>query len=135
MRLDPGRASQIGTWIALRISERHQRVTRSQQIATPDNPPFSFYFEKDTFPLDSAYGRDRRCGRGRGDRSNASSTSQRGETSGSRSSFLNHDLLIVGERLREQQAEGVRMPEGMPLDELALRVLIAAETGQIPSLR
>jgi hypothetical protein len=36
-----------------------------------------------------------------------------------------HALLIVKERLREQQAEGVRMPERMPLDELALRVLIA----------
>jgi hypothetical protein len=35
-------------------------------------------------------------------------------------------LLIVEERLREQKREGVRMPEGMPLDELALRVLIAA---------
>ena len=31
------------------------------------------------------------------------------------------------ERLKEQEAEGVRMPDGMPLDELALRVLIAAE--------
>jgi hypothetical protein len=39
-----------------------------------------------------------------------------------------HTLLIVEERLKEQQAEGVRMPEGMPLDELALRVLIAAES-------
>jgi hypothetical protein len=29
--------------------------------------------------------------------------------------------------LRKQQAEGVRMPEGMALDELALRVLIAAD--------
>ena len=38
-----------------------------------------------------------------------------------------HALLIVEERLREQQSEGVRMPEGMPLDELALRVLVAAE--------
>jgi hypothetical protein len=38
-----------------------------------------------------------------------------------------HALLIVEERLREQEAEGVRMPEGMPLDELALRVLIAVE--------
>ena len=36
--------------------------------------------------------------------------------------------LIVEERLKEQEAEGVQMPEGMPLDELALRVLIAAET-------
>lgn len=26
------------------------------------------------------------------------------------------------------------MPEGVPVDELALRVLIAAETGEIPSL-
>jgi hypothetical protein len=34
--------------------------------------------------------------------------------------------LIVEERLREQEREGVRMPEGVPLDELALRVLIAA---------
>jgi hypothetical protein len=38
----------------------------------------------------------------------------------------------VDERLREQQAEGVRMFDGMPLEELSLRVLIAAETGQIP---
>lgn len=38
------------------------------------------------------------------------------------------------ERLREQQAEGVRMPEGMPLDKLALRILIAAQTAQIPEL-
>jgi hypothetical protein len=36
-------------------------------------------------------------------------------------------LLIVEERLREQEAEGVQMPNGMLLDELALRVLIAAE--------
>ncbi len=36
-----------------------------------------------------------------------------------------HALVIVEERLKEQEAEGVRMPEGMPLDELALRVLIA----------
>jgi hypothetical protein len=41
--------------------------------------------------------------------------------------FPEHALLIVEERQKEQQAEGVRMPEGMPLDELALRVLIAAE--------
>jgi hypothetical protein len=45
-----------------------------------------------------------------------------------------HALLIVEERLREQQAEGIKMPEGMPLDELALRVLIAAETGVVPHL-
>jgi hypothetical protein len=48
--------------------------------------------------------------------------------------FPEHALLIVEERLPEQQAEGVRMPEGMPLDELALRVLIAAERGQLPRL-
>jgi hypothetical protein len=40
----------------------------------------------------------------------------------------------VEERLRQQETEGVNMPEGMPLDELALRVLIAAETGVIPQL-
>jgi hypothetical protein len=40
--------------------------------------------------------------------------------------FPAHALLIVEERLREQEAEGIRMPEGMPLDELALRVLTAA---------
>jgi hypothetical protein len=49
-------------------------------------------------------------------------------------SFPVHALLIVEERLREQQAEGVRMPEGMPLVELALRVQIAAQTGRIPHL-
>jgi hypothetical protein len=41
-------------------------------------------------------------------------------------SFPAHSLLIVEERLREQEREGVRMPEGVPLDELALRILIAA---------
>lgn len=35
-----------------------------------------------------------------------------------------HALLIVEKRLREQQAEGVRMREGMELDELALRILM-----------
>jgi hypothetical protein len=50
-------------------------------------------------------------------------------------SFPVHALLIVEERLREQQAEGVKMPEGVKLDELALRILIAAETGETPSLR
>jgi hypothetical protein len=45
-----------------------------------------------------------------------------------------HALLIVEERLREQEAEGVRMPEGMALDELALRVLTAAESGRVPHL-
>jgi hypothetical protein len=46
--------------------------------------------------------------------------------------FPEHALLIVEERLREQEAEGVRMPEGMALDELALRVLIAGATGMVP---
>jgi hypothetical protein len=41
-------------------------------------------------------------------------------------SFPAHALLIVQERLREQEAEGVGMPEGMELDELALRMLLAA---------
>jgi hypothetical protein len=44
--------------------------------------------------------------------------------------FPTHALLIVEERLREQQAEGMRMPDGVPLDELALRALISAETGR-----
>jgi hypothetical protein len=36
--------------------------------------------------------------------------------------FPDHALLIVEERLKEQEAEGVRMPERMPLDELALNL-------------
>ena len=43
-------------------------------------------------------------------------------------------LLIVEERLKEQQAEGVRMPEGMPLDQPALRVLIATDRRRWPEL-
>jgi len=38
--------------------------------------------------------------------------------------FPAHALLIIEERLREQEAEGVKMPEGMEPDELALRILI-----------
>src|SRR5918996_99621 len=38
-----------------------------------------------------------------------------------------HALLIVEEHLRDQEREGVRMPEGIPVDELALRVPIAAQ--------
>jgi hypothetical protein len=34
-------------------------------------------------------------------------------------SFSAHTFLIVEERLREQERKGVRMPEGMPLDEPA----------------
>jgi hypothetical protein len=37
-----------------------------------------------------------------------------------------HALLIVEERLREQEADGVRMPEGIELEELALPIPIAA---------
>jgi hypothetical protein len=47
--------------------------------------------------------------------------------------FPEHALLAVEEGLRVQ-AEGVRMPERMELDELALRILIAAETGKAPRL-
>ena len=48
--------------------------------------------------------------------------------------FPAHALLVLEERLREQEAEGVEMPEGTERDELALGILIAAETGQIPRL-
>jgi hypothetical protein len=41
--------------------------------------------------------------------------------------FPAHALVILEERLREQEAEGVRMPEGVPLDELALRILVPAD--------
>jgi hypothetical protein len=41
-------------------------------------------------------------------------------------SFPAHALLILEERLAEQEAEGVEMPEEMERDELALRILIAA---------
>jgi hypothetical protein len=40
--------------------------------------------------------------------------------------FPAHAMLIVEERQREEEREGTKMPEGMPLDELALRMLIAA---------
>jgi hypothetical protein len=43
-----------------------------------------------------------------------------------------HALLIVEERLREQQDEGVRMPEGMSLDELAPPAKITAAGGSGP---
>jgi hypothetical protein len=39
--------------------------------------------------------------------------------------FPAHALLILEERLAEQEAEGVRMPEGIQRDELALRILMA----------
>lgn len=42
-------------------------------------------------------------------------------------SFPLHALLIVEERLKEQQAEGIRIPEGIELDELALRILLVAD--------
>ena len=40
--------------------------------------------------------------------------------------FPAHQLLVVEERLKEQEAEGVNMPN-MPKHEMALRILIAAE--------
>jgi hypothetical protein len=40
--------------------------------------------------------------------------------------FPAHALLIVEERLKEQESEDVEMPAGMDLDELALRILVAA---------
>jgi hypothetical protein len=40
--------------------------------------------------------------------------------------FPAHALLILEERFKEQEAEGVKMPEGTERDELALRILIAA---------
>jgi hypothetical protein len=43
-------------------------------------------------------------------------------------SFPVHALLIVEERLREQQAEGIQMPEGIDLDELALRILLVVSS-------
>jgi hypothetical protein len=41
--------------------------------------------------------------------------------------FPAHALLILEERLAEQEAEGVEMPEGMDWDELALRILVAVD--------
>jgi hypothetical protein len=41
--------------------------------------------------------------------------------------FPPHALLIVEERIREAEEEGVRMPEGVDRTELAQRVLIAVE--------
>jgi hypothetical protein len=41
--------------------------------------------------------------------------------------FPAHALLILEERLREQEAEGVQMPGGVERDQRALRILIAAE--------
>jgi hypothetical protein len=43
--------------------------------------------------------------------------------------FPAHALLVVEERLKEQEAEGVQLPD-VPKDELALRILIAAELSQ-----
>jgi hypothetical protein len=44
--------------------------------------------------------------------------------------FPIQSLLVVEERLKEQEAEGVEMPEGMERDELALRILISASLGR-----
>jgi hypothetical protein len=45
-----------------------------------------------------------------------------------------HALLFVEERLAEQEAEGVEMPEGMERDELALRILVAVHHLRRPGL-
>jgi hypothetical protein len=37
----------------------------------------------------------------------------------------------VEERLKEQEAEGIEMPTGMERDELALRILVAAELSRV----
>jgi hypothetical protein len=47
--------------------------------------------------------------------------------------FPAHALLVVEERLREQEAEGVEMPASMERDELALRILITAGLRPPPS--
>jgi hypothetical protein len=41
--------------------------------------------------------------------------------------FPAHALLMLEERLAEQEAEGVEMPEGMERDELALRILVVSQ--------
>jgi hypothetical protein len=41
--------------------------------------------------------------------------------------FPAHALLILEERLREQEGEGVEMPEGMERDELALWILVVGQ--------
>jgi hypothetical protein len=48
-------------------------------------------------------------------------------------SFPAHALLTVEERLREQEAEGVRMPEGIDRTDVALSILILAEVVSRPS--
>jgi hypothetical protein len=45
--------------------------------------------------------------------------------------FPAHPLVVVEERLRDQAREGVRMPERIPLDELALRIPAYAEHSRI----
>jgi hypothetical protein len=42
-------------------------------------------------------------------------------------SFPPYQLLVLEERLPEQEAEGVRMPEGIERGERALRILIETE--------
>jgi hypothetical protein len=49
-------------------------------------------------------------------------------------SFPTEAYFILQERLVELEREGVKMPVGVGRDELALRILIAAETGQVPRL-
>ena len=47
--------------------------------------------------------------------------------------FPAHALLVVRERLAEQVSAGVEMPLGIDLDELALKVLVAASIPCIPA--
>jgi hypothetical protein len=48
-------------------------------------------------------------------------------------SFPAHALLILEERLAEQETQGVKMPEGIDRDELALRILVAIHLLQPPT--
>jgi hypothetical protein len=41
--------------------------------------------------------------------------------------FPAHALLVVEERIRESEEEGVRLPEGVDRTLLALRILVCAE--------
>lgn len=44
--------------------------------------------------------------------------------------FPAHALLIVEERLAEQESEGVRMPPDLDRTELALKILVVAALAQ-----
>jgi len=38
-----------------------------------------------------------------------------------------HALLVIEERLKDQEREGVAMPAGLDREDLAIRILLAAE--------